>query len=42
MDERSMAKKPAFAVLADDLTQAFAQVIADVEGELTTRPIAAE
>jgi N-formylglutamate amidohydrolase len=42
MDERSMAKKPAFPVLADDLTQAFAQVIADIEGELTTRPIAAE
>ncbi|MBB3021440.1 N-formylglutamate amidohydrolase [Microvirga lupini] len=42
MDERSMAKKTAFPVLADDLTQAFAQVIADIEGELTTRPIAAE
>jgi N-formylglutamate amidohydrolase len=42
MDERSMQKKLAFSVLADDLTQAFAQVIADIEGELTTRPIAAE
>jgi N-formylglutamate amidohydrolase len=42
MDERSMAKKPTFAVLADDLNQAFAQVIADIEGELTSRPIAAE
>lgn len=42
MDERSMQKKTAFSVLADDLTQAFAQVIADIEGELTTRPIAAE
>ncbi|MBF9197675.1 N-formylglutamate amidohydrolase [Microvirga terrestris] len=42
MDERSMGKKTAFPVLADDLTQAFAQVIADIEGELTTRPIAAE
>jgi N-formylglutamate amidohydrolase len=42
MDERSMVKKTAFPVLADDLTQAFAQVIADIEGELTTRPIAAE
>jgi N-formylglutamate amidohydrolase len=42
MDERSMAKKTAFTVLADDLTQAFAQVIADIEGELTSRPIAAE
>ena len=35
MDERSMQKKPAFAVLADDLTQAFAQVIADIDGELS-------
>ncbi len=42
MDERSMVKKLAFPVVADDLTQAFAQVIADIEGELTTRPIAAE
>jgi N-formylglutamate amidohydrolase len=42
MDERSMGKKTAFPVLADDLNQAFAQVIADIEGELTTRPIAAE
>jgi N-formylglutamate amidohydrolase len=42
MDERSMAKKSTFPVLADDLNQAFAQVIADIEGELTTRPIAAE
>jgi N-formylglutamate amidohydrolase len=42
MDERSMAKKTAFPVLADDLTQAFAQIIADIEGELTSRPIAAE
>jgi N-formylglutamate amidohydrolase len=42
MDERTMAKKTAFPVLADDLTQAFAQVIADIAGELTSRPIAAE
>jgi hypothetical protein len=42
MDERSIAKKIAFPVLADDLTQAFAQVIADIAGELTSRPIAAE
>jgi N-formylglutamate amidohydrolase len=42
MDERTMVKKTAFPVLADDLTQAFAQVIADIEGELTSRPIAAE
>ena len=42
MDERSMEKKPGFAVLTDDLSQAFTQVIADIEGELTSRPIAAE
>jgi len=42
MEERSLAKKPSFAVLADDLTRAFAQVVADLEGELTTRRIAAE
>ncbi len=42
MDERSMQKKAAFAVLREDLIQAFAQVISDLEGELTTRPIAAE
>jgi len=42
MEERSLVKKPSFTVLADDLTRAFAQVIADLEGELTTRRIAAE
>jgi N-formylglutamate amidohydrolase len=42
MDERAMQKKPAFAVLANDLTEAFAQVIADIDGEITTRRIAAE
>jgi len=42
MDERTLTKKPGFDALANDLTQAFAQVIADLEGELTTRPIAAE
>ncbi len=42
MDERNMQKKAAFAVLREDLIQAFAQVISDLEGELTTRPIAAE
>src|SRR5215213_8103620 len=42
MDERTLGKKTTFPVLADDLNQAFAQVIADIEGELTTRPIAAE
>src|SRR6478609_644912 len=42
MDERNMQKKPGFAILGDDLTQAFTQVIADIEGELTIRSIAAE
>jgi N-formylglutamate amidohydrolase len=42
MDERSMQKKPAFAVLADNLSRSFAQVISDLGGELTTWPIAAE
>jgi N-formylglutamate amidohydrolase len=42
MDERSMQKRPSFPALADDLTQAFGQVIADLEGELTARRIAAE
>ena len=38
MDERTMQKKPAFTALAEDLSQAFAQVIDD----LTPRQIAAE
>jgi N-formylglutamate amidohydrolase len=42
MDERSMKKKPAFEVLREDLIQAFAQAISDLESELSTRPIAAE
>ena len=42
MDERSMQKKPAFAVLAEDLSRAFTQVISDIDGEWVTRPIAAE
>jgi N-formylglutamate amidohydrolase len=42
MDERSLQKRPSFLALADDLTQAFGQVIADLEGELTARRIAAE
>ena len=42
MDERSMHKKSGFAVLAGDLMQAFAQVISDIEGELTIRSVAAE
>ncbi len=42
MDERSLQKKSGFATLNDDLTRAFAQVIAEIEGELITRQIAAE
>ncbi|WP_230531403.1 N-formylglutamate amidohydrolase [Microvirga roseola] len=42
MDERSMQKKPGFASLSHDLTRVFAQVIAEIDGELTVRPIAAE
>ncbi|MXQ12776.1 N-formylglutamate amidohydrolase [Microvirga makkahensis] len=42
MEERSMAKKPGFTVLAEDLFQAFTRVVADIEGDLTTRRIAAE
>ncbi|WP_134496086.1 N-formylglutamate amidohydrolase [Microvirga pakistanensis] len=42
MEERSMAKKPGFTVLMGDLFQAFRQVVADLEGELTARRIAAE
>ena len=42
MDERSMVKRSGFAVLAEDLFGAFAQVVAELEGELTTRRMAAE
>jgi N-formylglutamate amidohydrolase len=42
MDERNLQKKPGFAALSQHLTQAFSQVIAEIEGELTTRQIAAE
>jgi N-formylglutamate amidohydrolase len=42
MDERSMQKKSGFSALAGDLTLAFSQVIAELEGEFTTRSIAAE
>ena len=42
MDERSLQKKSGFATLNDDLTRAFAQVIAEIDGELITRQIAAE
>jgi N-formylglutamate amidohydrolase len=42
MDERSLQKKPRFASLANDMTQAFAQVINDLSGDLMPRQIAAE
>jgi N-formylglutamate amidohydrolase len=42
MDERNLQKKSGFATLSDDLTRAFGQVIAEIEGELITRQIAAE
>jgi len=42
MDERTLQKKPGFEALADDLTQAFSQVIAELTGELIPRQIAAE
>jgi len=42
MDERSMVKRSGFAVLAEDLFGAFAQVVAELGGELTTRRMAAE
>jgi N-formylglutamate amidohydrolase len=42
MDERNLQKKPCFTTVADDLTQAFSQVIDDLSGELTPRQIAAE
>jgi N-formylglutamate amidohydrolase len=42
MDERTLAKKPAFTVLADDLKQAFREVMDDLGGEVTPHRIAAE
>jgi N-formylglutamate amidohydrolase len=42
MDERSLQKKATFTALSEDLNQAFAQVISDIDGELTAHPIAAE
>jgi N-formylglutamate amidohydrolase len=42
MDERNLQKKAAFAVLANDMTQAFAEVIAEISGGLMPRQIAAE
>ena len=42
MDERTMAKRPAFATLLRDLSDAFATVTQEIEGDLTPRRIAAE
>jgi N-formylglutamate amidohydrolase len=42
MDERKLQRKANFAALANDLNQAFVQVIEDIKGELTARPMAAE
>lgn len=42
MDERRLERTSGFSALAADLTLAFAQVIADLEGEFTPRSIAAE
>jgi N-formylglutamate amidohydrolase len=42
MDERSLAKHPGFDVLRRDLTEAFASVTQEIEGDLTPRRIAAE
>lgn len=42
MDERAMQKKSGFGAMVADLALAFTQVIADLEGEFVTRPIAAE
>ena len=42
MDERSLAKHAGFDVLRRDLTEAFASVTQEIEGDLTPRRIAAE
>jgi N-formylglutamate amidohydrolase len=42
MDERAMQKKTGFGALSADLFIAFEQVISDLDGEFTIRPIAAE
>ena len=42
MDERSMAKKLHFAILAEDLRDAFATVVQDIGADLNPRRIAAE
>ncbi|MFC4174707.1 N-formylglutamate amidohydrolase [Microvirga sp. GCM10011540] len=42
MDERTLQKKPRFATVAADMTETFAQVIAELSGDLMPRQIAAE
>jgi len=42
MDERTMARKPAFDDISDDLCNAFTQIIAEFEGRLGHPAIAAE
>jgi len=42
MDERGMAKKPRFAILAQDLRDAFAAVVQEIGSDLSPRRIAAE
>jgi len=42
MDERTLQRKPGFAALAQDMNRIFAQVIAEISGDLMPRQIAAE
>jgi N-formylglutamate amidohydrolase len=42
MDERTLTKKAGFAKLARELTEVFASVTREIEGDLTPRQIAAE
>jgi N-formylglutamate amidohydrolase len=42
MDERTLQKRPGFAALANDMSEVFAQVIADLSGDMMPRQIAAE
>jgi N-formylglutamate amidohydrolase len=42
MDERTLQKKPRFAALANDMSEVFAQVIADLSDDMMPRQIAAE
>jgi N-formylglutamate amidohydrolase len=42
MDERTLQKKPGFAALAGNMSEVFAQVIAELSGDMMPRQIAAE